>query len=93
MTKLFEYDYEVIYKKDKENVVADALSRKYEDEGSMFSLSFIVPDWLQVVHQEWMQDPNISFLIQQLQDNSPVSPIYTLHNYDIFYKGHLYLSK
>jgi hypothetical protein len=44
VTKLFGYDYEIIYKKGKENVVADALSRKYEDEGSLFSLSFIVPD-------------------------------------------------
>jgi hypothetical protein len=39
VTKLFGYDYEIIYKKGKENVVADALSRKYEDEGSLFSLS------------------------------------------------------
>jgi hypothetical protein len=48
-TKLFGYDYEIIYKKGKDNVVADALSKKYEDEGSLFSLSFIVPDWLQAV--------------------------------------------
>jgi hypothetical protein len=44
MTKLFGYDCEIIYKKGKDNVVADALSRKYEDDGSIFSLSFIVPD-------------------------------------------------
>jgi hypothetical protein len=50
VTKLFGYDYEIIYKKGKDNVVADALSRKYEDEGSLFFLSFIVPDWLQAVH-------------------------------------------
>jgi hypothetical protein len=49
VTKLFGYDYEIIYKKGKDNVVADALSQKYEDEGSIFSLSFIVPDWLQAV--------------------------------------------
>jgi hypothetical protein len=42
MNKLFGYDYETIYKKDKENVVVDALSRKYEEEGSLFSLSFLV---------------------------------------------------
>jgi hypothetical protein len=36
VTKLFGYDYEIIYKKGKDNVVADALSRKYEDEGSIF---------------------------------------------------------
>ena len=40
----FGYDYEIIYKKGKENVVVDALSHKYEDEVSLFSLSFIVPD-------------------------------------------------
>jgi hypothetical protein len=87
VTKLFGYDYEIIYKKGKDNVVVDALSRKYEDEGSLFSLSFIVPDWLQVVHQEWLQDPKISHLIQQLQDNSPVSPGYSWHNDELHYKG------
>jgi hypothetical protein len=66
VTKIFGYDYEIIYKKDKDNVVVDALSRKYEDKGPVLSLSFIVPDWLQVVHQEWLQDPKISHLIQQL---------------------------
>jgi hypothetical protein len=49
VTKLFGYDYEIIYKKGKDNVVVDALSQKYEDEWSLFSLSFIVLDWLQVV--------------------------------------------
>jgi hypothetical protein len=73
MTKLFGYDYEIIYKKCKDNVVVDALSRKYEDEGSIFSLSFIVPDCLQVVRQEWLRDPKSSHLIQQLQSNSPFS--------------------
>jgi hypothetical protein len=36
VTKLFGYDYEIIYKKGKDNVVVDALSRKYKDEGSLF---------------------------------------------------------
>ena len=29
VTKLFGYDYEIIYKKDKDNVVVDALYQKY----------------------------------------------------------------
>jgi hypothetical protein len=93
VTKLFGYDYEIIYKKGKENVVTDALSRKYEDEGSLFSLSFIVPYWLQVVRQEWSHDPKNSHLIQQLHTNSPVSLGYSWLNDEIQYKGRLYLSK
>jgi hypothetical protein len=74
-------------------VVVNALSRKYEDQGYIFSISFIVPNWLQVVFQEWLQDPKISHMIQQLKDNSLVSLGYSWHNDELLYKGHLYLSK
>jgi hypothetical protein len=59
VTKLFGYDYEIIYKKGKDNVVGDALSRKYEDEGSLFSLSFIVPDWLQAFARNGYKIPKV----------------------------------
>ena len=36
VTKFFGYDYEIIYKKRKDNVVADALSRKYEMKDPFF---------------------------------------------------------
>jgi hypothetical protein len=74
-------------------VVADALSRKYEEEGSFFSISFIVLDWLQAVRQEWLQDPKSSHLIQQLQTNAPAPPGYSWLQDKLRYKGHLYLSK
>jgi hypothetical protein len=92
VTKLFGYDYEIIYKKGKDNVVADALSRKYE-EGSLFSLSFIVPDWIQAVRQEWLQDPKSSHLIQQLQTKAPAPPGHSWLQDELQYKGRLYLSK
>jgi hypothetical protein len=87
VTKLFGYDYEIIYKKGKENVVADALSRKYENEGSLFSLSFIVPDWLQAVHQEWLQDPKSLHMIQQLQNKAQAPPGYSWLQDELRYKG------
>jgi hypothetical protein len=91
--KLFGYDYEIIYKKGKDNVVADALSLKYEDEASPFPLSFIGPYWLQDVRQEWVQDPKSSQLIHQLHSKAPASPGYSWLHEEFRYKGHLYLSK
>ena len=93
VTKLSGYDYEIIYKKGKDNVVVDALSQKYEDEGSIFPLSFIVPYWLQAVHQEWLQDPKSSQLIQQLQSSAPSLPGYSWLHDELRYKVRLYLIK
>jgi hypothetical protein len=62
-------------------------------KGPFFPLSFILPYWLQVVHQKWLHDPKISNMIQQLQANSSIFPGYSWHNDDIHYKGSFYLSK
>jgi len=43
------YDYEIIYKKGKNNIVANALSWKHEEYDSLFSLSLPVPDWIDEV--------------------------------------------
>jgi hypothetical protein len=74
-------------------VVIYSLSRKYEEEGFLSSLSFIVADWLQAIRHECFQDPKLSSLIQYFQQYSQVSSGYSWHNEEIFYKGLLYLSK
>ena len=41
------FDFEIIYKKGKKNVVADALLRKDEDvEALLCAISIIQPDWI-----------------------------------------------
>jgi len=41
------YDFEIIYKKGKKNVVADALSSQDEDvEALLCTISIIQPDWI-----------------------------------------------
>jgi hypothetical protein len=49
LTKMMGYDYEIIYKKGKDNLVVDVLSIQYEDEVSLFALSLLVPNWIEEV--------------------------------------------
>jgi len=86
------YDYEIIFGEARENVVANALSRKYEDEGSFFSLSFIVAYWLNGVDKEWFAIPKISHVIQQLERETHTYQGYTQHSEEIHYKEYLYLN-
>lgn len=46
------YDYEIIYKKVKENVVANALSKQFEEDGSLLALSLPNLGWLEEAHRE-----------------------------------------
>jgi len=41
------YDYEIIYKKGKDNIVVNELSRQHEEDGSLFYLSLLAPDWIE----------------------------------------------
>ena len=40
------YDYEITYKKGKDNLVADALSRTFDAHVSLSSISMPIPNWL-----------------------------------------------
>jgi len=47
------YDFEIIYKRWKKNVVADALSRKDDDVEALFcTISIIQPDWINEARDE-----------------------------------------
>ena len=51
------YDFEIIYEKGKQNVVAYALSRKNEGvEALLCVISIIQRDWIKEERDEWNKD-------------------------------------
>jgi hypothetical protein len=94
VTKILGYDFEIIYKKGKQNVVADALSRKDEDvEAFLCAISIIQPDWIIEARDEWKNDEKVWTLIQRLQQDSSASDTFTWKNDSLWYKDCLYLCK
>ena len=76
VTNMLGYDFEIVYKKGKKNVVAGALSRRDEDVEALFCLiSIIQPDWINEVRDEWKKDKEVWPFIQKLQ-KFPVQKIF-----------------
>ena len=62
------YDFEIIYKKGKQNMVEDALSRKDEDVQALFcSESIIQPDWIVEAREEWKNGLSVWTLVEKIQ--------------------------
>ena len=62
------YEFEIIYKKGNQNVVAYALCRKDEYvEELLYAISIIQPDWIAEAMDEWKHDEKIWTFIQKLQ--------------------------
>jgi hypothetical protein len=94
VTKILGYDFEIVYKKGKQNVVADALSRKDEDvEAFLCAISIIQPDWIIEARDEWKNDEKVWTLIERLQQDSGASDTFTWKNDSLLYKDRLYLCK
>ena len=88
------YDFEIIYKKWKQNIVVDALSRKDEDvEALLCAISIIQPQWITEARDEWKNDEEVWTLIQKLQQDPSKSDTFNWKNDSLWYKDRLYLCK
>ena len=94
VTKMLGYDFEIIYKKGKQNMVEDALSRKCEDVQELIcALLIIQHDWIVEAREEWKNHPSMWMLIQQLQKDPSVSNTFVWKNDSLWYKDLLYICK
>ena len=94
VTKMLGYDFEIIYKKRKLNVVADALSINNEEvEAYICAISITQPDWITEARDEWKKDKDVWTLIQKLQQDPSTSDTFSWKNDSLWYKYRLYLCK
>ena len=92
VTKMLGYDFEIIYKKWKQNMVEDALSRKYEDVVTLLcALSIIQPDWIVEAKGEWKNHLSTWTLIQKLQKDPSVLDTFVWKNDSLWSKDRLYI--
>jgi hypothetical protein len=72
--------------------VDDALSQQHEEDGTLFSLSLPIPDWIEDVCQEWLTHLTISRIIQHLQEDPNPPTGYAWHENTLRYKDLLVIS-
>lgn len=89
MSKLMGFQFDIMYKKGKENVVADALSRQHEIVECSHILSFPVWKESTEVEKEVAQDSEMQKIIQDLQQGTSSWPGYSLFKEKFFYKKRL----
>jgi hypothetical protein len=78
MMKLLEFDYMIKYKKGSQNLVADALSRKY-----------VLPSWVLHVQASYIHDPKCRQLLQEIAIKDDSHPPYTLTTGILRYKNRI----
>lgn len=91
LTKLLGFDYSIEYRKGKENVVVDALSRRDDPESQCAIVTLIKPAWVDEIQDSYIGDP----LVPQMITGSLSFPynlsLYMYKEGLIRYKGKLYV--
>jgi hypothetical protein len=88
MLKLLEFDFTLEYKKGKENIMADALSRKVH---SLQEISMVTPAWIEEIEHSYSQDDTCKSILAELAVAPGSKPHHSLHLGIIRYKGRVYV--
>jgi hypothetical protein len=64
-------------KKGRENLVADELSRKLYSDDTLCTISIIILEWISEVQIEYVKNPEIRKLIEEVESNTIANPKFT----------------
>ena len=88
VTKLLGFDYEITYKKGKENVLVEALSQLLEQVE--FSIVLLpTSDFLEDIKMEWQEDSETSKIIKKLEKGPSSVAHYNWDSKELHYKGRI----
>jgi hypothetical protein len=91
--KLLGFDFLVEYKKGKENLVANTLSRKFDNAPAMLTaLIFPTDNWISTLWDSYSEDPKLKKLISDFAGHKLDETKYDMKDGLLFYKGRLYIS-
>ena len=85
------YDYEINYKKTKDNLVVDTLSCTFNAPVSLSAIAMPIPTWLHYVQRDYVNDSSLSKIIQPLASNPSAVPHFSWDGSSLRYKGRLVL--
>ena len=90
MTRLMGLQFKVVYRKGKENLAADALSRV--GHLSLQAISEVQPIWIQEVLNSYVTDPKAQSILTRLVVHSPDEEGYTLEQGLLKYKSKVWIA-
>ena len=93
MDHLNNYDFEIIYKPGKLNVVANALSKQQQEEQHLNAIIEITDDWIQKIQEEVQTDQEAQKIIDKINSNPETANKWKIQNNNLYYEDQLFILK